>query len=752
MRFLDRHPSSDALSDFASAFAHSGDPSDSNDSCDPADSGNASEPQRARVARHLEGCAPCRERVQWILTASRALGPGGAGDAAAPPDGLRARVLASRAAGARGILPVGPQASPRRSGLTRWAASAAALLVIALGYAWSGTSEAEAGATAGELHFSPALPRTGDRVRVTYAPVATLGGEQRLVLRARLRTSADESYNVGIKVHSLTALTRGRSGDFTGEFTLPPGVVFGAFVVEDDQAERVDDNDGRAWELFTGDGSGDGNGEPSFDALDQRAHDLMGRNWEEGHATVRRLVQLHPDDVRAWGWLDAFESWLGLSGVDSVRSKHAERLGFFHAKWRDVRPMDPELVGRMFWYSRTRDSTVHAFWKERLLSEAPRASFAIQERIGVLHQAFAVDKDTLRLFARFDTLFGESTPDRRIQVAGMAFNAAEAARDTARVRLWSDRIIASALDPVAQERSMAQYLAMIDGFRAEGIARTRRAIARLDSIPDYTRPLGETRQERQRTVDRLRRRAMSSLGRALVADGRAREGLEVLAVAAEEGWDLSVLRAAREASLTAGDTAGAMVFAARIAKDPRTVSGAQVADRALATKAIGAPAWEAALAEAEQAFAERMLTHAPMTALRGRGRVRDLAGKATDIATLAEGEVTVVAIWSRSCGPAVDELPNLGRVAARLAKAGVRVIGVVEERTLTPALQAFLAEKQVVMPTYLDAFGEVSKAFNSWGTPAYYVLDARGRVRFGGTSDAEELLARAEAVRLEGGR
>jgi hypothetical protein len=55
------------------------------------------------------------------------------------------------------------------------------------------------------------------------------------------------------------------------------------------------------------------------------------------------------------------------------------------------------------------------------------------------------------------------------------------------------------------------------------------------------------------------------------------------------------------------------------------------------------------------------------------------------------------------------------------------------------------------MKTYLDSHGEMTTAFNSWGTPAYYVLDSEGRIRFAATSDAEEVLARAEAVRLEGG-
>jgi hypothetical protein len=77
-------------------------------------------------------------------------------------------------------------------------------------------------------------------------------------------------------------------------------------------------------------------------------------------------------------------------------------------------------------------------------------------------------------------------------------------------------------------------------------------------------------------------------------------------------------------------------------------------------------------------------------------------------------------------------------------------VGVVEEREPSAELRAFLEAQEVTIPTDLDVFGEVSGAFISWGTPAYYMLDEAGRIRFAATTDADELLARAEAVRLSG--
>ena len=108
----------------------------------------------------------------------------------------------------------------------------------------------------------------------------------------------------------------------------------------------------------------------------------------------------------------------------------------------------------------------------------------------------------------------------------------------------------------------------------------------------------------------------------------------------------------------------------------------------------------------------------------------------------------VVVFWSRTCGPAVEALPRVNEIAARLARDGVRVVGIVDEPSASLELKAFLTKKQVTVPTYLDAWHDASRAFNQWGTPNFYVLDADGRVRFDVTTSADEALARAEAVRL----
>ena len=82
---------------------------------------------------------------------------------------------------------------------------------------------------------------------------------------------------------------------------------------------------------------------------------------------------------------------------------------------------------------------------------------------------------------------------------------------------------------------------------------------------------------------------------------------------------------------------------------------------------------------------------------------------------------------------------------------GVPTLAITDE-PLSPELLGFLDEKTLDIPVYYDFLHEASHAFNQWGTPAYFILDETGRIRFRPTSlDAVKrqvgVLARNEGSR-----
>lgn len=722
-----RHPGLDALSDHAAG---------------------EDAPSRPALEAHLARCERCRESVRLL----RRLGAQAERDDAVPSEALCDRILASRAAGVRTFLPAG--GLPRR--VTRWrlVAASAASVLLALGgtLLFRPAREVQAGGTTGTLTLTPAMPRAGQVVRVRYVPASPLAGAPSLALRARLRTVHGDSYDAGIRMARVAVLVPDGAGAFGGTFMLPDSVVYAALAVEDRAANVVDDRGGRAWELLVSDAAG----RPRFDALLQRSYDMMGRNEDEGFATVRRMVALYPDEVLGWKLLHFHQSWLGLAGEDSVRRLHRARLRELDERfWRDT-TLAPETVGEIAWYALDVDSTIARRWRARLLREAPSNDFALQWRLIDIARAPYEQHDSATAMRRLEALWADaigdpsSPPRRREQIARYALYMAGATSDAELAIRWADRYVLSARDPRREARWVARSFAGRPSVRADGMRRIRVELAALDSLPDSERALGETAARQRERHEGIRRTLLAALGQALVAAGEPRAGLDTLALATAAGWDVDVFRAAFAGYLATGDTARALEMAARRAVDPRTDSTFLDSARSLAVRVESAWAWDRRLAAARGAFVRRMLEGATTRSLRARIRMRDTAGRVADLRKIARGRATLVAFWSRTCAPAVAQLPRLDTVAARLQRSGVRVVGIVQEASPSPELARFLAEQHVSVPTYLDSWHEASGAFNQWGTPYYYVLDAAGRLRFAATTSLDLALARAEALRLAG--
>ena len=720
MRLHFRHPTVDELGDFLS------------DSPDES---------RARISAHLTRCQRCRDTLQLLREVSNAA-------STVPTDGpsqsVLDRVLASRASDARIILPTADAAQRQER---HWALPVAATIALAiLGGAIISqrASEVEAASASGVLNFAPAAPRAGQTIDVDYQPPATLAGQTYLELRARYRTRSNENYNAGIPTTVAAELKRGADGKFNGRIVLPDSVVYAVFAVEGTSGKMIDDNTGRNWELLVSDSLG----KPLFDALDQRANDMMGRNWEEGFATARRMTALYPNELRAWIWMKSFHSWLGRADDDSIRAIHRGRLAAFDSVFTSGRRPTTDEIGEMAWYASAADSSVAAAWRARVLREAPNNSFAIQWRLFDGLDSLRVSKDTAAEFRRMDGLWASAPPDRREEVASYAAGLAIDAMDTAQTRRWTTRLIDAQRYKQDVRQWVATQFSRMPALRDEGIQLLRGEIDSLSALVPSQRGLDETRVQQQKRNADTKRKLLATLGQALVSRGDYTAARLALSEAASEGWNTGVFRAVQTASLAGGDTVSALVMTARLVVDPRSTRAFTDSANTLGARVLGAARWKSYIDSARVQYVKRMMADASARSLTGKHRVRNMDGQSFDLSDLTKGKVSVIVFWSRFCGPAIESLPAINDLSARLARSGVPVIGIVDETNSSSALRTFLREKSVAVPTYLDTWHEASQAFNQWATPSYYVVDAEGRIRFGTTDSADEALARAEAVRL----
>ncbi len=674
---------------------------------------------RERVAAHLARCVACRGYVAFARELRARVV---ALDAVTAAPGLLDRVTARLAAGDNVILPV---ADPRPTHVVGSVPAAIAASVLVLATAWLlwPTPHLSAGSSEGLLRFSPARPLAGATLQVEYRASALLAGPDRLVLRARFRTPRDDPYNRGMRQTTAGVLTRVDRELYRGSLRLPDSVVYAVFAVEDSGGRHVDSNGSRLWELLVHDTLG----RPTFDALTQREHDLMGRNWELGYETARRVAALYPERIESWSNLLFYEKHvLGESHLDSTLVSHRARLKAFHARLNSQTTPSSDDLGFMFWYALSiGDSTLEAYWKDRLEREAPRSPFAAQNRALAISARMWKDKDSLRALADMDRLWDDVGPAHG-NVVNVGWRVAQIVGDSAGLVRWASHYLDMNRGDSAW---IATAFTRYSGLRNEGMRLLRQELHALDTPDDARRSLEHTVEE-QRAADAANARSLLAvLGQALVASGHATAGLDTLDLAVREGWDVALFRDVARTRLATGDTAGALTLLAFAAADPAAESWTVDSTRRFIGSAVDTASWGRALERGRFEMRSRVLDRATRRPLPASIRLERAAGRLVRFDSLARGRVTFVAFWSRRCGPSLEELPALERMTARLRRQGVGIVTVTDER-MSEELQRFLVAKHLSFPVYGDVWRDASRAFNQWGTPSYFVVDASGQVRF----------------------
>lgn len=700
--------------------------------------------RRDRLSAHLQKCPRCRESLAFLkkLQEVEKRGPG-----IEPSEDLLARILADRSSGARVILPT-EEVAPvsRRKGHLAALATAAALVALAL---ISRLPSASARDVGGELVLDPAHPTRGATIHAVYRPGMMLQGRDRLVLRARYRSPGDPIHYEtvpDVPTHTVSRLER-KGDSYTATFELPDSVVYAAFAVEDQSADVVDNRYGRSWELLVSrpDGS------PLLEALDQRMRDLMGRDEEEGLSTARRMEREYPRDPRALNWVMAFHRWLGLDGVDSVRARDLARLRDFDRRLESQPAVSDADLGWMAWNASFLGSPLSAKWRSRLMREAPNNTFAVQWRLLDIMQGLRQSRDTAAVLDSLDRLLTRAPPDRLEDVATYGYMIAARTHRAELIRTWVDRLLDASPTPIARRYRYGQYAARlltVPSLREEGMHRLRTALAWLARPLPEERRLGETNSEMRRRLDGERRGVLANLGRALIDQGNQQGGLDTLALAVETGWDPYIFMTAARERLAAGDTAGALDMDALIAVDPRSDSSFLASFEPMAVaRQIDASVWRALRDNARRRFVRSMLDESVNRSLPTVHLLNE-KGQRSELASLVEGHVAVVILWSRFCLPTTLQLPRVDAIASRLGRQGVRVISIVEEPP-SAEFASFLRQHDLSFSVYHDVDGEAVRALNQWRVPSFYVLDERGEVRFDRAWSVGQVLPQVEALRME---
>ena len=326
-------------------------------------------------------------------------------------------------------------------------------------------------AQAGDLQLLPASPTRGQTISVLYRPIPALRAYQKLKLRARFRSASTLPSAMNARTGIATELVMDASGVFRGRVELPDTVVYAALAVEDPSGEFVDHNDFRLWEIIVS----DGNGKPLYEALEQRHSDLVYGSWEEAFRTAKRAAELYPDRVRAWYLVHFYEQQvLRASEAQAARLHHQEKLRAFDTHLRLRRVLDADDIGIMGQYAQALGDTALArYWNARLLAEAPRSFWAVQERS--ISAAANIESSPAKAATDMEGIWAE-VGALHPAVISIGLSAAERTSDPVLIERWIDRALGQAIGPAWM---LALPLTQHPPTRQEGISRLTRSIELL---------------------------------------------------------------------------------------------------------------------------------------------------------------------------------------------------------------------------------------------------------------------------------
>ena len=92
------------------------------------------------------------------------------------------------------------------------------------------------------------------------------------------------------------------------------------------------------------------------------------------------------------------------------------------------------------------------------------------------------------------------------------------------------------------------------------------------------------------------------------------------------------------------------------------------------------------------------------------------------------GDIVLINFWASWCGPCIQEMPQLDKLAQKYQPLGVQVWGVNVENDPSAA-NAYLNKVNVEFPILFDLDNSVSKAYRVEAMPTTVILDKNGTVR-----------------------
>lgn len=108
-------------------------------------------------------------------------------------------------------------------------------------------------------------------------------------------------------------------------------------------------------------------------------------------------------------------------------------------------------------------------------------------------------------------------------------------------------------------------------------------------------------------------------------------------------------------------------------------------------------------------------------------KAQRLDGKPFDVAG-ERGSVILLNVWATWCGPCRFEIPELGRLHAKYATRGFKVIGVSVDEGGAADVRQFVSDQKIAYPIVVDPEGKLATLLNTTVIPTSIVVDKTGHI------------------------
>ncbi|MEK6589383.1 MAG: TlpA disulfide reductase family protein [Nitrospinota bacterium] len=92
------------------------------------------------------------------------------------------------------------------------------------------------------------------------------------------------------------------------------------------------------------------------------------------------------------------------------------------------------------------------------------------------------------------------------------------------------------------------------------------------------------------------------------------------------------------------------------------------------------------------------------------------------------GKIVLLHIWATWCKPCMEEMPSIQKLYEKFKDNDFAVLAVSIDREGIGAVKPYVDKYGLTFPILLSGSGKISKSYWTWGIPACYLIDKKGKI------------------------